>query len=388
MEQTVLCLVNLIKHRLRPDLDHDVLPVSMEQEEIQKLMDVAQMHDITTIVGSELIDQKLISSDELFKNIQKNVCKEAVRCEMLCVEQDRLHQLLEAAQIPFVPLKGADVRQYYPEPWLRTSCDIDILVHKDDLNKAMAVLLENGCTMYGEKNYHDVSLVTPGKKLLELHFCLREDISVLDCVLDRAWQYTKNAPGKQYEHRLQNGFLLFYLIAHMAFHCRFGGSGIRSFVDIWLLGKKLEYDRDELRQLCRQAQLEKFYDNVQHLVAVWFDGKEHTAVTKWLEQVVVSGGTFGNADARIMLDQAQTGSKQKRLIKRIFMPYEGLKTQYPILEKKRWLMPFFQVVRWLRIFTGGRLRRAIGEYKISSAHSDMQIKETKLFLEQVGLDFI
>lgn len=387
MEQTVFRLVKLIKHRLRPDLDHDVLPVSMEQEEIQKLMDVAQMHDLTTIVGSELIDQKLISSGELFKNIQKNVCKEAVRCEMLCVEQDRLHQLLEAAQIPFVPLKGADVRQYYPEPWLRTSCDIDILVHKEDLNKAMAVLLENGCTMYGEKNYHDVSLVTPGKKLLELHFCLREDISVLDCVLDRAWQYTKNAPGKQYEHRLQNGFLLFYLIAHMAFHCRFGGCGIRSFVDIWLLQDQMEYDRELFGQLCCEAQLDRFYDNVLQLIDVWFNGQEHTAITKELAQVVISGGTFGSLDNRILIDQAQTGGKGKRLLKRIFMPYEGLKTQYPILISHRWLTPVFQVVRWFRIFTGDRLRRAIREYKTSRSHSAEQVNKAKSFLKDVGLDF-
>ena len=204
------------------------------------------------------------------------------------------------------------VREYYPEPWLRTSCDIDILVHKEDLNKAMAVLLENGCTMYGEKNYHDVSFVTPGKKLLELHFCLREDIPILDRVLDRVWQYTKNAPGKQYEYRLQNGFLLFYLIAHMAFHCRFGGCGIRSFVDIWLLCDRMEYDKELFGQLCCEAKLEQFFDNVQRLIGVWFAGEEHTAVTKQLESIVISGGTYGSLDNRILIDQAQTGGKRKQ----------------------------------------------------------------------------
>ena len=387
MEQTVFCLMNLIKHRLRPDLGRDALPVSMEQVEIQKIMDVAKLHDLTTIVGSEIIDQKLIPSGELFKEIQKTVCKEAVRCDILRAEQDRLHQLLEAAQIPFAPLKGMDVRQYYPEPWLRTSCDIDILVHKEDLNKAMAVLLENGCTMYGEKNYHDVSFVTPGKKLLELHFCLREDIPILDRVLDRVWQYTKNAPGKQYEYRLQNGFLLFYLIAHMAFHCRFGGCGIRSFVDIWLLCDRMEYDKELFGQLCCEAKLERFFDNVQRLIGVWFAGKEHTAITRQLESIVISGGTYGSLDNRILIDQAQTGGKRKRLLKRIFMPYEGLKTQYPVLISHRWLTPVFQVVRWFRIFTGGRLRRAIGEYKTSRSHSDEQVNSAKSFLNNVGLDF-
>ncbi|MBO4954226.1 MAG: nucleotidyltransferase family protein, partial [Clostridia bacterium] len=35
--------------------------------------------------------------------------------------------------IDFMPLKGAVIRQYYPEPWMRTSCDIDIHVKKDRL---------------------------------------------------------------------------------------------------------------------------------------------------------------------------------------------------------------------------------------------------------------
>ena len=364
------------------------LPESIEPETVQKLMELAQMHDLTAIVGSALVEQGLISQPEVQKALQKAVCRAAVLCENNIHQLQWLCQIFEEAQIPFIPLKGSVVREFYPEPWLRSSCDIDILVREKDLDEAVSLLISKGCLIHNEKKQHDISLVTPGRVHLELHYRLLESVESIDGVLDRVWEHSKLMPGKQYAYRQDGAFLLFHLIAHMAYHCSAGGSGIRSFVDIWRLEEKLEYDRDELRKLCRQAQLEKFYDNVQHLVSVWFDGKEHTAVTKWLEQVVVSGGTFGNNDARIMMNQAKIGSKQKRLAKRIFMPYEGLKTQYPILEKKRWLMPFFQVVRWLRIFTGGRLRRAIGEYKISSAHSDMQIKETKLFLEQVGLDFI
>jgi hypothetical protein len=149
----------------------------------------------------------------------------------------------------------------------------------------------------------------------------------------------------------------------------------------------MEYDPKELHQLCCEAKLERFYDNVQKLIGVWFENKQHTTVTKQLEQVIVSGGTYGSQDNRILIDQAQTGSKGKRLLKRIFMPYEGLKTQYPILISHRWLTPVFQVVRWFRIFTGDRLRRAIREYKTSRSHSAEQVNKAKSFLKDVGLDF-
>lgn len=69
------------------------------------------------------------------------------------------------------------------------------------------------------------------------------------------------------------------------------------------------------------------------------------------------------------------------------MPYDGLKTQYPLLERNRWLTPVFQVARWFRIFTGGRLHQAIQEYKIGESHSKIKIDEMKTFLINIGLDF-
>mgnify|MGYP000152239857 CR=1 FL=1 len=45
-------------------------------------------------------------------------------------------------QIPFLPLKGSVLREEYPEPWLRTSGDIDILVHEQDVKRASQVLME------------------------------------------------------------------------------------------------------------------------------------------------------------------------------------------------------------------------------------------------------
>ena len=54
---------------------------------------------------------------------------------------------IKKVQIPFLPLKGSVIRQYYPEPWMRTSCDIDILV---DFEKDAHVGLFKYAGMYSD----------------------------------------------------------------------------------------------------------------------------------------------------------------------------------------------------------------------------------------------
>lgn len=43
------------------------------------------------------------------------------RYEKINYELNRLRSALNEAQIPFIPLEGSVLRQYYPEPWMRTS---------------------------------------------------------------------------------------------------------------------------------------------------------------------------------------------------------------------------------------------------------------------------
>lgn len=387
MSQTIKLLTNLIKQGLQPEPGAGELPQVIEPEMVQKLMALAQMHDITSIVGSALLDQNLVSVPELYMQIQKKICKEAALHEKLNYDLQWLRSVLTEGKIPFIPLKGAVVREYYSEPWLRSSCDIDILIRKEMLDETISYLVDKGCRIYCDEKQHDVSLITPGNVHLELHYRLPESVDTVDNVLDRVWEHSCLAADQEYEYRQSGAFLLFHLLAHMALHLMIGGCGIRSFVDIWLLHDRLEYDRELFGKLCCEAKLDRFYDNVLQLIDVWFNGKEHTAITKQLESVVISGGTFGSLDNQILIDQAQSGGKGKRLLKRIFMPYEGLNTQYPILISHRWLTPVFQVVRWFRIFTGGRLRRAIREYKTSRSHSAEQVNDTKSFLKNVGLDF-
>ena len=97
---------------------------------LQSLLSVAYKHDLAHLLVHELKKNHLISEAE--GGIDGCIFEAVYRCEQLKYEFENLCAALEKAKIPFLPLKGSVIRAYYPEAWMRRSCDIDILVHSED----------------------------------------------------------------------------------------------------------------------------------------------------------------------------------------------------------------------------------------------------------------
>lgn len=107
---------------------------------------------------------------------------------------------LEKACIPFIPLKGSVLRDLYPEGWMRTSSDIDILVKQDDVEKAADILVEK--LGYSRKvgTTREISFFSPLQIHLELHFDLIEDTvsKEQNDILSKIWNVAVSyLPGGQ-----------------------------------------------------------------------------------------------------------------------------------------------------------------------------------------------
>ena len=385
MEHIIYLLTNLIAFRLTGEKQH-LKNKSISPNDLEGVLSLAEKHDITALVGSALLELDLTPNKQIQEKIQDNLCETVCFYEKMHYEYQWVCQILEEAQIPFIPLKGAVVRQYYPKPWMRVSGDIDILIEDSCLDKAVSLLLQNGCIQERKKRFHDIPIITPGGILLELHFQICEDIPSMDCVLDKVWDYAESVPGKQYEYRLSNTFFLFHMLAHMAYHFLNGGCGIRSFMDIWLLEKHLNFEKSLFQTLCSEAKLDLFYNNVSELNQVWFCDTSPTETSKMLEDFVISGGVFGNKNNRILMEQAQSGSKKRHTMHRIFKPYSELSVQFPSLKHKPWLTPAYQIHRWIRVFSDGRYQKVKSELYVGQKHSDLQIAKAKELITNVGLN--
>ncbi len=302
-------------------------------------------------------------------------------------EYVKLCDALQAAHFTFMPLKGSVLRQWYPEPWMRTSCDIDILVKEDEVDNAAEYLVNRLGYVRDKKGAHDISLFSPNKNHIELHYDLVEDGWANDSskVLKTVWETSIIHGGKEYRREMPDEMFYFYHIAHMAKHFEQGGCGIRPFIDLWILDKIETADNNKRKELLEKGELLKFAEVARQLCKVWFEGSEHTDVTKQMEQYILHGGVYGTSDNRILVQQQKKGGRLKYALSKIFIPYDTIKFHYPVLQKHRWLTPIMEVRRWFKLVFCGHAKRSIRELKQNNSISNAEAENIQVFLKNIGL---
>jgi len=297
---------------------------------------------------------------------------------------EEISSLFESEEIPFVPLKGSVIRDIYPDPWLRTSCDIDVLVHESDLEKAIKSLSEKLGYAVKKRLPQDVTLSSPGGVTLELHFALVEDdffsASATE-ILKNAWQYASEKEGRS-EYEFSNEFFLFYHIAHMAKHFSVGGCGIRPFIDLWLILHSEKFKSTDT-ELIKLGNLEAFFNASVRLSDVWLSSASHDGVTAAMEKYLLGAGAYGSTENRVALGKEKKGSGFSYMMSRIFLPYTMMKKQYPILNKLPILLPFCHVRRWCGIIFGGRLKKGVKELSLSASLPEN--KEISELMKSLGI---
>ena len=352
------------------------------------LYQLAKKHDMAHLLCAALERCSLLpKDDEVTAKLQKQQMLAVYRYQRFQYELQQLCCLLEEAAIAFIPLKGSVLRRFYPEPWMRTSCDIDILVKPTDLERAISLLVEkHGYTNKG-RDYHDVSLFSPSGVHLELHFDLVEEEyanrvgELLACV----WDHVSPVDGCTYHMEMTDEMFYCYHVAHMAKHIEFGGCGIRPFLDLWILDHRVPHDRQARDAMLARGNLLTFANAARELSEIWFSGNAHHEWSKRLQDYVLEGGVYGTMNNRIAVQQKRSGGGFAYVLSRIFLSYESLRSLYPILNKHRWLTPFMQVRRWFRLLFGGRMRSSMRELKINQEISDSQRQSTADLMDRLGL---
>ena len=387
MDKILNVLMNLIKAALKKE-DMDIEQYrALSQDEEKQLYKLCSTHSIGVIAGDVLGKTNGIEKTPVVKKLMNEAFSSVYRYEQFQIEIGKITKMLAELKIPYIILKGPRVRRYYPEPWLRTSGDIDILVHEEDVDRAVTGLVERYSYEKQERNYHDVPLISPNDVLLELHFNIKENMDNLDRVLIKVWENSAPVDNEgNMEYEQSNEYFMFHLIAHMAYHFQHGGCGIRSVLDIYLIHHKMEYDEEKLRAFCREAEIETFYEYAIGLSEVWFGDQAHTDVTRAMEKYIIHGGTFGTKDNFAAVGQSKNGGHLQYMSSRIFASYGHLKGRYPNLEKHKYLMPFYQVRRWIDMIKKGKLKKYTDEYKLSKNISREQLDSTEKLLKALKLN--
>ena len=352
-------------------------------EEIARAIELSTAHDLGQLVAWGLKKNGIPSAAG-----EKHIFTSVYRHQQIKYEYEKLCKTFEEAGIQFLPLKGAVMRSYYAEPWMRTSCDIDILVRKSELDKVGNMLVEQLKYRLDIAHSHDVAYYSPTGVHVEIHFDLIEE-SVMNAsagVLKSVWEVSTVKEGFRYLYEMPDDLFYFYHVAHMAKHLLNGGCGIKPFIDLWILDNIAGADRKSRKELLEKGELKKFTESAQRLSRVWFGDGEHDDVSLKLEGYVLAGGVYGaEGDNRLSVQMDKLGGRSKHMLSMIFLPYDSIKYVYPILQRHRFLTPVMQVRRWLRLIFKGRILRATRMLADDCSVSEERVTEVHSFLGSVGL---
>ena len=358
----------------------------LTDERIKKLYKLAKKHDIAHLAAHAILKNGIPDDSECKAPLVRERDQAMLRYMLLQHELDELSRVLDGQGIAYIPLKGSVIRVLYPEPWMRTSCDVDVLVSPEDLDAARDALVEQlGYTLSDVCTDHDISLFTRSGMHIELHYTLLEDDRRGEAVISRVWEHSHLAEDSSCRYLMSDEMFYLYHIAHMANHFTLGGCGARTLLDLYLLNHPARYDRDKLDLMLTECGFVEFERAMRELSEAWFGAGERGELLLDVEEYILTGGVYGTAGNRIAVSQVKRGGRVRYLLSRIFISNKELKRKYPILEKRPYLIPIYHVKRWLKpIFNRETTERSLGEISVSSG-AEKTADRTEQLLKQLNL---
>ena len=356
-------------------------------EELQSLYKLSKKHDLTHIIANALEKNGYLpDGSEAKKYFDKERNTAIFRYEQLAFEYARICQALDETSAPYLPLKGSVIRSLYPEAWMRTSCDIDILVPENRLDETKDALIEKlGYTCPENKKVNEISLYSENGVHLELHYDLTEGDRYGKKILSHIFDYTvKTGNGNMLA--LTDEAFYFYHIAHMMKHFEFGGCGVRYFIDLWILNNKLPKNSQKRDELLKKGDCLAFAKGMEKLCKVWFDGVQKDEQSQALEEYILSGGTYGTMQNLVTTQQAKKGGKFRYILSRIFISNKELKLKYPALEKRPYLAPFYHIRRWFKpLFKRDSAKRSFSELNQTAEVTEEEKQKREKLLKNLEI---
>ncbi|MGN0812680.1 MAG: nucleotidyltransferase family protein [Candidatus Coproplasma sp.] len=276
-------------------------------------------------------------------------------------ERAAIEEEFEKNQIPFLALKGMVMKSFYPQTHLRTMGDMDYLISPESFNKARQVLLNLGYKTEDNCEHH-LGFTKPPIMLIELHRLLITQDEMGRALFEDVLSRCKAKQGKEYALEMSDEDFYLHLMLHLIKHYVYGGTGLRSFIDVYLyLKAKPNLDRSYLSKAFAQTQYADTVALAERFALDLFDGNPlDSEEFKMLERVVYSG-TYGTIENTSEKELSQSGNSAFKIIMRkLFPTVRTMKGWYPVLGKGAGilLLPVFYIWHPIsRVFKANSYRR-------------------------------
>ena len=356
IQEQIIDLLNASIHNTVPKLDYG------KNVEWDNLINEANAHSITGLLYPALKNIKDNNiSKEVIDKLKRYTFNEAIGQSNHIKRTAEILSLFNENNIPVIVLKGLVVREYYPKPDLRTMCDSDVIIHKNDLERVRKLLLERGFVEEEDAGHH-IAFMKGGLNL-EVHWTLANESfrKGQECFQEKIWDDAmKIKVGGVDTLSLSLEDLALHLCAHMASHMAISGFGVRQLADLVLLveHKGNEIDWDEFKDKAKKSGLTQFSTGMFKVCNYLFDMeipkqlnikniRNDEEIIKLVVNDIFTGGVYGQRDLSFSfraqvgydIDDDSTFSMLKRYIQVILPPISKLSDRYAYAKKYKILLP-------------------------------------------------
>ena len=324
--------------------------VRIKDIDIERLYQLAKYHTVRAAVNIALKSAGVVDNkfDQAYKKaLRKNIYLDMERISILSdFENNRIWHM---------PLKGAILKDLYPENGMREMSDNDILFDKDKQELTYKIMLSHGYTAehYGISN-HDVYQKPPVLNF-ELHTSLFDTSHPEP--LYRYYADTKSMllkdEGCEYSYHFSDEDFYVYMTAHEWKHYNSSGTGIRSLLDcyVFLKSKGDTLDFDYITEQCRKLKIGDFEKERRTLADKVFSSENLPDLSENEEKMLMyylTAGTYGNFD-NTMKKALQDQTKSGYILRNMFPNVDYMKRSVKFVNKCPVLYPIGIVYRWGRI---------------------------------------
>lgn len=331
--------INYLLQLLRCALKEQPAPVNIEVD-IQALLRLARRQQVYTTILPALEAGGVLTAEQLsqwndyrMSELQKLITVNA--------ERDAICHDLDALQIPYMFLKGLEIREYYPKITMRQMSDNDILYDASRRDELMALMKKHGYYLGASGGISDDFYKKPFCTF-EFHRTLfnpEEPFCPDFNPMQHATPYGEGS-SRMVISREDN---YIYAVGHLYKHyyC-IDGCGVRFICDLYLLTHSADVlDWDYIQAELSRFGILSFNEIALTLAEAIFEDGVLTDDAKALLDFMLEGGVFGSASYDIDAEVEKYGSKTAFLYHRLFPSKTHMKSEYRALEEKPYLLPYY-----------------------------------------------
>ena len=285
------------------------------------------------------------------EDLKEEKYKAIRRLTLLNVERKKVIGALEENKIPYLPLKGIVLKDYYPKTAMREMADNDILCDKNRMEDVKRVMEELGfcCVLYG-KNHHDVYKKPPHIDF-EMHRVLFEydEDPMLYSYYEDLWDRLIKDDDSSGHHMTDEDFYI-HIICHLHKHYSQKGTGLRSLLDVYVFCNKsgVSLDREYLDEEFKKLGLGDFERAMRELSQKLFTLQPLSEAEQSELRFFVDSKTHGTMDILLshqLKNDDSSKAKAGYAMTRLFPSKEYIKKVHPFVYKHRWIYPFWILYR-------------------------------------------